>query len=85
MTRHKDRVAWERLGNKDAQRKVVMTEVDIRMNAELKEAIGKAIMSKKVNNVWKKCQLVMSELDKGMECIQRRQELAILTEDKGKL
>ena len=82
MTRHKDRVAWERLGNKDAQRKVVMTEVDIRMNAELKEAIGKAIMSKKVHNAWNKCQQVMRELDKGMACIQRRQELVMPAKNK---
>ena len=37
MNMHKEKVAWELLGNKDAQLKVVMAEVDIRRNAELEE------------------------------------------------
>ena len=45
MTRYKEKVARETLVNKDAQLKVVMAEVNIRMNAE---AMGKAIITKEV-------------------------------------
>ena len=38
--RHKEKVARKRLVNKDDQLKVVMAEVDFRMNTELKGAMG---------------------------------------------
>ena len=54
--------------------------VYIRRNAKLKEAMTKAIISREVHIAWKKSQNIMSNLDKGLTCIQRWQELAIPTE-----
>ena len=42
-------------------------------------------MRREEHKAWNECQHIMSDLDKGMSCIQRRQELAIPIEDKGKL
>ena len=42
-----------------------MSEVNIRRNAELKEAMGKAIIKREVQKVLNKCQHIMSKLEKG--------------------
>ena len=72
ITRHEEKVAWETLGNKDAQLKVVMAEVNIRRNTGLEKAMGKAIISREVHKAWRKCQHIMSNLYDGMECIQKK-------------
>ena len=80
MSKHKENVARETMGNKDGLLRGIMAKVNIRRNAELKEAMGKAITKREVHKAWKECHHIMSKLDKGTACTRRTQELAMPTE-----
>ena len=59
MSKHKENVARETMGNKDGQLRGIMAKVNIRRNAGLKEAMWKVIIKREVHKAWNEYQHIM--------------------------